>query len=466
MDRGWLTKRIAGGALIFVFALAVTQPAGAQQSTRDRISSILLPLVGQKCKIHFKSGEVKRGTLWDFDEEQVVVKIKKGLLYSKAERFKLQDIEYVEDSDHIQYHIAAVLNRRGAEATSQHAVASSERTPTPAETGEDLESGLQIIMRPATEKPEAQTETASPEPKPSRAEVETESTETAAPAKQVAAVPPPKAPEKPQVAKPVVRRPRVKKPRVSKRTLVRGKSRKRAPQVTTPKAEKPKTDHAATSTSPLLAASVQRKLRILRYQTYILFGVSGLVIALTLLLKLLGIKNSAYAKQSLFPTKLLKMSGRYGIIDQGANGGVRTDDVIRIYRKTGRKVEFRGTAKVRKVGENYSAVELVRHKRDTLPEVGDIGFRDRNHLLGLLKGLRTLASAALGGLAKILAFTAKNLEVKDDEPAIDLRPRIVESVRVTEVVEQDLKKSKRPRSAKKADKIDPFALHHEESHHS
>ncbi|MFQ5825079.1 MAG: hypothetical protein ACE5JB_13580, partial [bacterium] len=64
----------------------------------DNISS-LLNLVGQKCTVFLKNGDGKYGTLWELGEDFIILKIKKGPLYSKEEKFAISEIKFLEDSD-------------------------------------------------------------------------------------------------------------------------------------------------------------------------------------------------------------------------------------------------------------------------------------------------------------------------------------------------------------------------------
>ena len=161
-------------------------------------------------------------------------------------------------------------------------------------------------------------------------------------------------------------------------------------------------------------------MRILRYQTLILFGVAVLVALVMIFSRVIGLKSSAYSKDSLFPSRLVKMNGRYGIIDQGSDDGVKVDDIIRLYHKVGQKILYRGMVKVKKVAENYAAVEVIKRKKGTRLKVGDVGFRDRNFVATTLKRLRIWTSHGLSSLGKGILMTAKGLEIHEEEPTITL----------------------------------------------
>ena len=149
-----------------------------------------------------------------------------------------------------------------------------------------------------------------------------------------------------------------------------------------------------------------------------LLGSGALIIAALILFKIARVR---YRKQTLFPTRVIEIQGKYAVIDHGETDGIKTDDIIRLYRKTGRQVQYKGKIKVNKVGENYSSVELFKLQRGQKLEISDVGFRDRNLFAAAFKQFRIIISASLRGLAKGIQFTAKYIDVKSDELAVDLR---------------------------------------------
>ena len=154
-------------------------------------------------------------------------------------------------------------------------------------------------------------------------------------------------------------------------------------------------------------------------QKFVLLGSGALIIAALFFFK---IARARYRKQSLFPTRVIEIQGKYGVIDHGKTDGIKIDDFIRIYKKTSKKIRYKGKIKVKKVGENYSAVELIKIQPGEELEISDVGFRDRNLFVAAFKRFRIVTSASLRGLAEGLQFTAKNIDVKSHEPSVDLRP--------------------------------------------
>lgn len=163
-----------------------------------------------------------------------------------------------------------------------------------------------------------------------------------------------------------------------------------------------------------------KEVRVLTYQIKILFGVAVFAIGLVIFFKMIGMKGSAYGKHSLFPARVVRLSGQYGIVDQGKNDGVKLGDIIRLYRKKSRRIQFKAKVKVIKVENSYSAVELLKGSRRGRPEVGDVGYRDRNFVAGGFKRFRILSSFILGLLAKMLEFAARNLKIENKPPVVEI----------------------------------------------
>ena len=150
-----------------------------------------------------------------------------------------------------------------------------------------------------------------------------------------------------------------------------------------------------------------------------MWGSGALIIAALILFKIARVR---YRKQTLFPTRVIEIQGKYAVIDHGKTDGIKTGDVIRLYKKQGNQIQYKGKVSVKKIGENYSAVELTKLQPEQELEISDVGFRDQNLLVSALKQFRTIASAILRVLAKGLQFTAKKIEVKTDESTVDLEP--------------------------------------------
>ncbi len=149
-----------------------------------------------------------------------------------------------------------------------------------------------------------------------------------------------------------------------------------------------------------------------------MLGSGAFIIAALFFFKIARVR---YRKHTLFPTRVIEIQGKYAVIDHGQTDGIKPDDTIRIYKKTGKQIQYKGKIRVKKVGENYSAVELTKLQPGQALEISDVGFRDRNLLSAAFKQVRIITSAILRGLAKALQFTARNIDIKSDEPSVDLR---------------------------------------------
>ncbi|HEX9653228.1 MAG TPA: hypothetical protein VGA99_05915 [bacterium] len=316
--------------------LARTPSPAYQEVTTKSQTATLTPLVGQRCTMVLLSGDELTGTLWEVGEDYVTIKLRKGLLYSKADKYAISEISYIADEAGRKYVVSGTTSSQNDWSMVKSNTALATRPGESASKGQAADT---VTGRTAT-------------------------------------------------------------PRYFDGELL----------------ATPDTDSGKTHT----AKAEDKSLRILTYQIKILFGVALFAIGLIIFLKLIGMKGSAYGKHSLFPARVVRMNGQYGIIDQGGNDGVKKDDIIRLYRRRGRKIQFKAKVKVIKVENSYSAVELVKGSRRIRPEVGDVGFRDRNLLATGFKVFRIITSALLGLMAKFLEFVAKNIKVNNETPVIKI----------------------------------------------
>ncbi len=420
-------------------------PVTQQLAITSQQSSQLLALVGQKCRLTLRNGILVSGTLWDFDNVSVTVKVKKGLLYSKTERHEISKVDYFEDASGNKIYFGGSAGGAGKKPpatlifsmddTEEQASDSETEAGLPALSGsgqdshvDSEEKALQSTLRILDEKKE-QLQTSPASPVEEKAEFGSDKDRggrrsTAVATSKEAAT---------ETAQMQDRKPEEKKSgsRLSPTTpLVKGdegkkgasgkqfrKQRKITQNTKGTKGDTQKKLRRAESTYVPVTPET-KKMRILRYQTLILFGVVVFIALMMIFSRAIGMKSSAYSKLSLFPSKLVKMNGRYGIIDQGADDGVKVDDIIRLYHKVGKKILFRGMVKVKKVADNYSAVEVIKRKKGTRLQVGDVGFRDRNFVATAVKRLRIWTSHTLNKLGKRILLTAQELDVNEEEPTI------------------------------------------------
>lgn len=461
-------KSTPGWAFVFMLALfiaGVSPGHAAQQSALTTgQSSKLLALVGQKCSLVLRAGARVKGALWDFDEASITIKVKKGLLYSKTEQHKIADIDYFEDAagNRISFATSGKAAEKSPPATL---IFSIDDTQPPAKSGDAKTTTAAPAASPAQKtavaaeerelekmlsriagrsETDAARETAQKKNFPQTAPSSRKATSSESPRQQSRAK---------------GRRPHNSKVASQTRSKDSSSQRGKSEALNQTPARPANSGHsgldssgkesqpAGTQTMPAMRRAASgvgqrsastadeiKKMRVLRYQTLILFGVAAFAILVVILARMLGMRSKAYAKNTLFPSKLVKMNGRFGILDQGLEDGVKVDDLVRLYRKIDKKIFYRGVVRVRKVAENYAMVEVVRRKKGVRLQVGDVGLRDRNFVAASLKRLRIFTSRALSGIGRVFLLTARGVAIKEDEPTVefDLAPD-VEAAQVQQI---------------------------------
>ncbi len=421
--------------LLIAFCLAVSIPALAQQH-----SSKLLALIGQKCTAMLTNGDLVSGTLWDYGDDYVSLKVKKGLLYSKTEKYGISEIEYIDDALGNRLYFGDDSERGDGDPTAVYFSLDDPEVEEPAaeEDAQTLKSGAERVEKTTPTASDSRAASSNPDGSLSstvagkpvvkqKTKSSTSSNESTAEFIQEI----------------------VSNTESNKETVVE-ESAKISENTQTPSVARKRSIPKVATTDVSGLQEPSRKIRVLRYQTAILFGVVALIAAVMVISRVAGMRGSAYGKHSLFPSKLVKMNGRYGVIDQGYEDGVKVDDIIRLYRKTGQDVVFRGKVQVKKVAENYSAVEVLKKMPGSRLEVGDVGFRDRNFIFTFIKRSRILASAGLSSLGKGLLYTARNIEIRESDPKIDLAgDQDVETTKVQKRVARKIaSKPKKPAATK------------------
>lgn len=387
---------------VIVFTIASASLALATQKQQSgKKDLVLTPLVGKECTVYLNNGEEVSGTFWDFGDDFVTVKVKKGLLYSKAEQYSVSEIREFEGPSGKKYDLQSLMGVDLQESRSDHEnilriLTIKDDSEAPAE--QPAEPTTSEVSKPEPKQPK-------PAPKPAASSVaqstEAQQTKTRSPEPQVAAKPKAVSPEKTRAA---------------------GKDERKGEKLIEPTnaEETPNIPVAVAPTNNFLAAEK------LRYQTMILAISAAVLFVLFVIFKGLGYNSLILAKYSMFPTRLIRMNGPYGIIDQGKEDGVKTDDIVRLYRKNGAKIEYKGRVRVTKVAQNYSAVETIRTQKDVKLGAGDVGIRDRNVLLNIIKAIRFGIGAALAATARGLAIMARRLSGEQQDPFPERKPRIVE----------------------------------------
>ena len=418
-----------------LFLATLVQTTTAQETIAENPLAFLKPLVGKKCAVHLKNGEVIKGTLWVYGTDFLSMKVKKGLLYSKTEKYHASEIDFLKDKAANRYYMPRV-NRTMDKKPATKVVINPDQSIKEEES--KLEQEFQGTFRFLSKKKEKKEGTiTSPSPKTtyekpklpvaSRTKTilnnRTEKPRTALSNKseRPKAVKPNFYSARPKEAKKEVRKP-AKPTYFTKRTPAKRQViQKPKPGSELPKKNKqPKIQHAQTHETKIVAAeNDSQKPSYLSNERIALLGSGILIIAAIFLFKVVRVK---YRKQTLFPTRVIEIQGKFAVIDHGITDGIKTDDIIRLYKKTGRQIQYKGKIKVKKVGENYSAVEVTKLQPGQELEISDVGFRNRNHFALALKRFRVVISSSLRGLARGIQFTAKNIDVKSDPSQVDLKP--------------------------------------------
>jgi hypothetical protein len=418
---------------IFCASILSASIAGASAKSESKQTETLLsPLVGQKCTVVLQDNDTRVGTLWDFGGDFIILKVKKGLLYSKAEKFKLADVKYLEDEKGKRIDISTLLLQRKPEPEKEQSAEHTEKPPVTLYIGSsrserdvtepknNIEPALVIRTRPATASPKTfpkQAElTKDPHPGYSGTNQEQE-TRT-----EIEAVH-----EKARVAMSTT------PAKIAKAGSIKEPSRNQpgTKRSETKVAEPPADVHPTNPPVTIQVVNPSSEFKTIKYQHAIFFGVILFIFTSILFFNLAGLRGKVIDKQHLFPVKLIKIEGKYGVIDQGTNEGVRVNDIVRFHSRLGRQIQYKGKVSVKKVNRTFAAVEVMTKKKHFDLEVGDAGVRDRNVIGNAFEKSRAAMSVILSGIAKVLAFTSRTIEIKREEPDIDLD-------RVTSVQEDEL----------------------------
>ncbi|MFQ5708652.1 MAG: hypothetical protein ACE5HO_14450 [bacterium] len=390
-------------------------------------SPSLHDLIGEKCTLFLKVGGGKYGTLWEVGPDYVVLKVKKGPLYSSEEKYAFSEIDYLEDTDGQRVQVRKSTNSPSAQPDATSKVAPGPTTIGPKPSGKDQaltqkdeKQNLEELLDKLEQEEELQQESRAPSPTRSTLDRALHSNKddhkTVGPRKSKGAT-------KPGLV--IISRKRTPA-RTSKPNFVRAQT---VPKSTHKRSSAKTSEYHRTVLKKLpqaKAASATRisaeknQIKILRYQLLILFVASLLALMLLVVLKAKGLAGYGYSNRLLFPSQLRKIAGEYGVIDQGSDDGIKLDDVVKFYRKVGRRVNYVGKVKVIKVAENHAAIQLLSMSDHGPMEEGDVGFCDRNILALFARQLRKLTGAIFTGIAKGFDFAAKNISVKAREPEIDV----------------------------------------------
>jgi hypothetical protein len=356
-----------------------------------------------------KNGEQIAGTLWNLGEDYLTVKVKKGPLYSKEEKFGYSEIDYLEDLNGQRIEVEQLRSKKSSTSVRKSSNKTKKNT---------IPIYIKTEKKGDTETKPLQEKTASDTGVKSKDNRVTKTTKTFKNEKFRS--------EWPAVSK-TPRKESGRSANSSRSSVALNKIDSKNESQTTAK-------EASSEVVPPSRAEF-KKLKILKLQIIALFSATILALALMVVLKIKGLAGYSYGKHSLFPARLVKVNGKYGVIDQGSEDGVEVDDIIRLHRKVGRSIKYVSKGKIIKVVKNYAAIQLVKKSRHGPASVGDVGFRDRSLILSSIKMVRIYLGGILKGLAKGLDLAAKTLTVKPQYPEKEI------TIIATELRQKQSKKS-------------------------
>lgn len=375
-----------------------------------------LSLVGQKCTVFLNNGTGKYGTLWEIGEDFIIIKIKKGPLYSKEEKFAFSEIDYLEDTNGKKFQLTKFKEPDPENENLKDTKKEEEYIP--------LETVLDKLDENGGEQKDkqfagAKSDTPNDRPKSKQdSSLNSDKKDKTATTKPGLVIVSRKS-KKPPKAVGNGTKPLNAEKKTSNKAKVKSNGKSTAlakSETTTSKSQQ----QSKVSKEGVEAVPPESKnLRILKYQTVILFSVAILAFTLMFLLKVKEIKGYNYGANCLIPTRLTQTNGEYGVIDQGSDDGVKVDDIIRFYSKQGRH-NYKGKVKVIRVTDNYSAVKLVKNAGKESLSVGDVGFRYRSLALIAAKAMLKAIGKSCSRLAKGFERAAKNLNAKTEEPNIEV----------------------------------------------
>lgn len=417
-------KALIQGVLLLIipFILSFTKSLLSQESQIR---------VGKKCVLHLKNGEEVRGTVWEIGTDFIILKIKKGPLYSKEEKYGFSEIRFVEDTNGNVYHISDLQTQKPSTTTTEKENTSNSKVFINPEflkkpeikPQEKRTVDLQTMLKTLEESPEAPSDAQNQSQQPAS---QKKINETARPLTSYL-------PQQTQQPLNQVQNYQQNQSYVhtASSTNFQVQNTTKSGKASVKKIHKKRATESRVHSKPVKVKSQgavaqvnapdlksYKTIRILKYQNTILFSATLLALALMIGMKMKGIIGYRYHKNALFPVQLIKLQGNFGVIDQGVQDGVKIDDIIQFYRKYGDRVKFVGKVKVIKVEDNISAVRVIRKVENRPLKAGDLGLIDRSLTMVTTKALRKLTGISLKLLAKFLDFASKTIAEESQSPRV------------------------------------------------
>ncbi len=420
MKQRWFVHVIFVLGLVMPVLLLVGNHVSGQVIGTDNTQE-LIGLIGRRCTFYLKSGEQVRGTVWDLDGKSLILNMGKTTSGTQSRRFKFAQIEYIYDDAGNKTDVSVQnMPTRSIQPTpytltfdSADAMGNSEVKINKSdaddlndyirvlneidlasryETSDTSHTGDNVFVKRTTKNTGTEL---SPD---AGLQLHHTSNDTY----KIKTSADKKSPSKPNNKDKKRRRHKRRK------NLFDKKVRPRYAEV-----------------NPQRENILYKNAWVFR--SLILLGTMLAILGLFAIIKFLGLTAFFWGKQFIFPVKLVKMNEHYGVIDQGEVDGIHDGDIVRFYRKSGKRIQFIAKVHVIKISERYSAVELIRKKSHIQFEPGDVGCKDRNYLSLLFKKTRIVASHLLKLAARFMFKTAKNIDVPKDTTQIELGQNISET---------------------------------------
>lgn len=321
--------------------------------------------MGQRCIVFLKNGEKITGKLTLVTEDHLLLKVKESLFYSKEHKIPLSEVREVRDPNNkiveiksIKRTIEEVDLLDSSEEKELIRMLLEEKNPPTVDLWEEEtqveKDTLQNPPQPAIEKAEKETTKVSPG---IIRRSEEKSVQLTRSVKE-------KVIDKSKPPKPIP--PLIVKPSVDKH-----------PEV--PPFGEQKATNLTLSILELLAGSIDRfNSRLVLALSVIAVSLVFLAGAMILILKKqVGLSNQNGADP--FPSRVIKVQGEYGVIDEGSRGGIKQGEILIVKRRDGTGLSTVGLAQAVKVLQHLAGVQLIEKLKETSLQVGDIVYK-KNHI--------------------------------------------------------------------------------------
>jgi len=327
--------------------------------------------IGQKCTVFLKNGEKLTGKLTLVTEDHLFLKVKESLFYSKEHKIPLSEVREVRD-----------LNNQIVEVKSDGRIIEDVDLLDPSEEKELIRMLLKEENPPAVVKEEpvdfseeetqVEEDTVQKAPQPAIEKAEKETT---------------------KVSPGIIRRPEEKSPRLTRSVEERVTDKSKPPKPIPPLTVKPSVDKhpempppgEQRATDVTLSALERLTGSIDRFNGRLVLALSVMGVSLVflagaiilILKKQVGLNNQN--RTDPFPSRVIKVQGEYGVIDEGSRGGIEQGEILIVKRRDRTGLSTIGLVQAVKVLQHLAGVQLIEKLRETSLQVGDIVYK-KNHI--------------------------------------------------------------------------------------